>query len=640
MAFQPRMYKQQIRIPLFDGGLNTKYTDVSMPLNQSPDLQNVVFDDYGAVATTQGYEKVNATAIASAAIEGLHSYVKSNGQRTLLAVCNRGLYAESGGEFELVTGSTGVYTYGVDVKIETVADYAYLSDGYANPYKYNGGVLTTVGVPTPEEGAASAVSSAPGVLNGTYKYALTGLNEDGTEGEYALITTAALGVSSGTVTVTGIPTFAASAGVETKYLYRNTAGVSGIYYRVTALTANQTSYVDNNADGDLVTNMPTDNGTMPKCKYMSYYRGRVFAAGEITHPMRLYFSQPNAPEIWRTTNFIEVGQGDGYAITGIRAYGNSIVIHKNDGRGRGSIWMLYISDSAQTGDPANWYLTKSPSAYGSQSDKAMDFFNNVLFFLNKTGGYAFSGSDIAQNVAASEVGKFAVDSHTFDIEPDVLKFKNSYIDKAAALNFDNKIYMAVPYGSQATSNNRVYVYDYVRASAESRDNGAWSYMDGLEANNFAVHEGDLYFGSANSDGFVYKFTNEYNFDGGAIDSYYWTAAISGIEPHRDFTKVFRHLFITVSCTGAWDMNLSYKTDFSGSTGETTTTVDLDGGGSLWGTGVWGTSSWGGSIEKKRIRVNLIGAVGKSIQFKFATNSADQWFKVHEIELLYNLRSMR
>jgi len=639
VAFQPRTYKQQIRIPLFDGGLNTKYTDVSMPLNQSPDLQNVVFDDYGAVATTQGFQKVNATGIASSAIEGLHSYVKNSGERTLLAVCDRSLYSESGGVFSQVTGSTNVYTAGVDVKIVTVNDYAYLSDGYANPYKYNGGELTTIGVPAPTIGEASAASTGAGVLTGSYRYALTGINASGNEGEYALITPTAVSASSGQLTLTGIPVSPASAGVDSKYLYRNTSTVGGIYYRVTALTANQTSYVDNNADANLVTLMPADNGTMPKCKYMVEYRGRVYAAGELANPMRLYYSDALEPETWKSTNFVDIGDGDGFPISGITAYGNSIVIHKNDGRGQGSIWLLYVADSTGTADSSNWYLTKSPSAYGTQSDKAMDFFNNVLFFLNKSGGYAFAGTDIAESASQGSSGKFAVDSHTFDIEPDVLAFKNSYIHKAAAINFENKIYLAAPYGSQASGNNRVYIYDYVRASAQDKNNGAWSYMDGVEANNFTIHEGDLLFGSANDDGLIYKMTNEYNYDDSAIDSYYWTASISGIEEHRDFTKVFRQLFITVSCTGDWDMNLSYKMDFR-DTGDTLTTVDLDGGGSLWGTSVLGTSTWGGSLQKKKVRVTLVNAVGKSIQFKFATNTADQWFKVHEIELLYNLRSMR
>jgi hypothetical protein len=67
---------------------------------------------------------------------------------------------------------------------------------------------------------------------------------------------------------------------------------------------------------------------------------------------------------------------------------------------------------------------------------------------------------------------------------------------------------------------------------------------------------------------------------------------------------------------------------------------LDGGGALWNSILWGITPWGGSLEKRKVKIDLVGAVGKSIQFKFATNALNQYFKVHELELLYNLRSMR
>lgn len=639
MAFAPRIYKSSLKLPVFDGGLNTKFTDTSMPLNQSPDLQNVSFEDQGAVATAKGYRKYTSTGIASANIDGLHSFYKSTGERTLLAVCNRDLYAEAAGVFVPVSGSTGVYSNNVDVKIETVKDFALLTDGTSVPHRYTGDGYYTVGVDAVASHTAAATAVSNGVLSGVYQYAITGVNENGQEGLYAIITDQSASATSNEIRLSSIPIYPASAGVETKYLYRNTAGASEVYYQVTALTAAQTSYVDNNPDGDLVILMPADNRPMPKCKFVSYYRGRVFAAGDITNPMRLYFSSINAPEEWPSTNFIDIGDGDGYPITGIRAYGNSIVIHKNDGRGQGSIWLVYVADSTGTGDPSNWYVTKSPSAYGGQSDKALAFFNNVLFFLNKNGGYSFTGQDIALNAAHSNVGSFGVDSQTYEIENDIQNIKNSYINKAAAINFDNLLYLAVPYGAQASGNNRIYLYDYVRASSESRETGAWSYLENVKANNFTIHEGELLFGSSGNDGHIYQFTNDYNYDGSAIDSYYWTAALSGQENHRDFTKVFRHVFLTVSTPGDWNMQLTYRVDFNESK-DTTINVNLDGGGALWNSILWGVTPWGGSLEKRKVKIDLVGAVGKSIQFKFATNALNQYFKVHELELLYNLRSMR
>lgn len=639
MAFAPRIYKNSLRIPVFDGGLNTKFSDVTMPLNQSPDLKNVEFDDFGAVATTPGYTEA-VTAIASGVVYGLHSFYRSVGDRTLVAVCNNSAWYESAGSWSIISGATGSYANNVDVSIETVEDNAIFTDGYNPPHRYDGSDWYTVGVSAVASNTAAATASSNGTLTGSYKYAITGVNSRNTEGAYAVITSSSVSVSGNAVDITNIPEFPASAGVDTKYLYRNTAGASDVYYRVTALTAAQTSYTDNDSDSTLVTPMPLDNEPMPVCKYMTYYRGRIFAAGKASNPMRLYFSNADEIEVWETENFIDIGEGDGHPITGIESYGNAIIIHKNDGRGQGTIWLLYIADSTGTASPDNWYLTKSPSAYGGQSDKALAFFNNVLFFLNRNGGYAFTGQDIALNAAYSDVGQFGVDAMTYDIEPDIKGVPNAYIDRSAAINFDNKLYLAVPYGPSATKNNRIYVFDYVRASSETRNSGAWTYLDDIPANNFTIHEGELYFGSSEFDGKVYRFDSDlYNYNSGAIDSYYWTAAISGQESHRDFTKVFRHVFLTVSTPGDWDMTLTYRVDFD-DTNDRTETINLNGGGSLWGTLVWDDGEWGGSLEKKKFRINLSGAVGKVIQFKFSTNTANQWFKVHELEMMYNLRSQR
>ena len=61
MAFNPSINKDTFSILMFDGGLNTKNTDLSTPINQTPNCSNVLFDDFGAVGTAKAYIKLNTT---------------------------------------------------------------------------------------------------------------------------------------------------------------------------------------------------------------------------------------------------------------------------------------------------------------------------------------------------------------------------------------------------------------------------------------------------------------------------------------------------------------------------------------------------------------------------------------------------
>src|SRR5512135_717421 len=94
--------KPYIEIRAFDGGLNTKLSADKTPLNQSPDLANVIFDDIGAVGSVNGYAVFNTAAIATQPIDGLFSLHQSAGTQQLLAWCGGTLWQASGTTFVTV----------------------------------------------------------------------------------------------------------------------------------------------------------------------------------------------------------------------------------------------------------------------------------------------------------------------------------------------------------------------------------------------------------------------------------------------------------------------------------------------------------------------------------------------------------
>jgi hypothetical protein len=212
------------------------------------------------------------------------------------------------------------------------------------------------------------------------------------------------------------------------------------------------------------------------------------------------------------------------------------------------------------------------------------------------------------------------------------------MSKTAGINYKNKLWFAVPHSSSSTKNDRIYQYDYVRASDSDRNKGAWSVFDTHDLNNFAEYQGQLYGGSA-TDGTIYTLDYGWNDNGAAIDSYYITAPISGLPEHKDFVKVWRWVILTISCMGKYFMHVYYILDFDTGSGTETFPVSLDGGGMYWGTGIWGVSKWGPGVALVKRKVYL-NCVSKDIQLKFETNEKDVYWKVHKAQLVYNLRSMR
>lgn len=636
---RPNPSKIKFVIPTLDGGLSTKYTDQNTPINQTPDCQNVVFDDFGAVGTAYGYLNLNSTPIGSFPVDGMHEYQNNVNTRRLLVACGGTIHEWDGNDFNPIASSVSICTVGQDVHMKTVNNFAYISNGYIPPYKYDGTNFTRINPSNVTAGAASVVSAGAGNLNGSYNWAVTGVNSANVEGDYAVLLAAEVTFTSKQATLSGIPVFPTSFGVVDKYVYRNTAGASDVYYRVTSISNAATTYTDNAADASLVTEAPDDNGAPAYVAFIVDHRNRAFGAGDPSNPMRLYWSEQGSPEIWPSTSYVDINAGDGQAIKGLAIYGNALFIHKNDGKGHGSIWSVYMPDSIDVTGSDNWYIDKVAVSDGACGHKVLSSYNNVMWYINSFGAYAFTGQDIAKSPAYSAVGAFPVDTLSFLIDPNVKEWKDSILNKAASINYDNKIWLAVPNSSSSNANDRIYIFDYLRASSPDQLTGAWSILNNPAVNCFGTYDGDLYGGSAIANGYVYKLNTGTNQNGEAIDSYFKTVWISGHAEHKENTKVWRHLYLWVETSGSWNLNVTYWTDFDQSAG-TTTTIDLSSGGSVWGTAIWDTDTWGGGSNRKLVRIDLVNAVGKVIQFKFGTNTTDQYWKIFSLQLDYNLRRVR
>jgi hypothetical protein len=170
---------------------------------------------------------------------------------------------------------------------------------------------------------------------------------------------------------------------------------------------------------------------------------------------------------------------------------------------------------------------------------------------------------------------------------------------------------------------------------------AWVPWTGIRASQFTIYNGGLYAGSSIADGKVLMLEDgTYNDSGSAINSYFYTKEFSGFKQDINYFKDFRFANLLVENVGDYTMDVIYRADSDAGVGNISE-VNLNPGGSLWGTMVWGTDVWGGGTTQSEVQVFLGTLAGKRVQFKFTNqNVADQRFKVHGMNFLYNLKGYR
>lgn len=618
-----------------DGGLNSKYERSLIEDNESPDCANVVFGQ-GSVETRQGASKLNTGAVGSYVGDGVYTRRASTGSETMCAFWNGTMYALAGTSFTTVPSAQSVFTAGVRVGADQDEGYLFMGNGGTTPYKWNGTDFTRHGVYAPTT-TATVASNATGRLTGDYRYKVTYVNTNLVESDVGPVTVTFAAVSA-TLRLTSIPVAPQSWGVSSRRIYRTVTSGS-TFNRLTTLSDNTTTtYDDNTADASLGTGAPTDNGVPPKYNAIIYHPGlgRLFM-NDTDNPNLVWYTEANNPYTVASVNFQRAGNNTSDLVKGFAIQDNGLVVFCEN-----SIMVGYFSDNT----PANWKWVVSRSNFGSRSPYALIRYDNkTLFPAVQNGvfvGFAdFAGESVTPNSTLLTISTVGSYTESDRIEPEIYQIPSGTVPNISGIVYKNKAYIAVTYGANQTQNNRYYVYDFSISRISSQKRPSWVPNTGLKPAQFTIYNGSLYFQSAAAVGFVYKLdSGVYSDDGSAIDSYYWTKEYSGYESDINFQKDFRYANIMLENSGAYFMNLGYRID-SDSGGGDVKTIDLNPGGSLWGTMMWGRDLWGGGSLQREIRQFLGTARGKRIQFKFSNqNTAGQKFKVSRLNFAYNIKGFR
>lgn len=625
-----RIYPAKDKL-ILDGGKNSKYEKSIIEDNESPDCLNVEFDA-GSVKTRDGFIKVNTASVGSYVCDGLYTRKGTGQAETMVAFFGGNAYTLNSTSLVTIGSAQSVMTAGVRVVCAQMENHAFFGNGYITPYKYNGTDWTRHGVPAPS-GTAGGNSNGAGVLSGVYQWKITYVNSQSVEGNPSDV------IYNSSVTakiqrLTSLPIAPQSWGVSSRRLYR-TVSSGSTFLRVATISDNTTTtYDDNIADSSLGTAAPTDNGEPPVYSEIKYHANRLFMIG---NDGLIWYTNLNEPFTVGSTNFIPVGDQSTDFPKALDVFADGVVVF-----GERYPWLIYMPDN----DPTNWKVIRSKSPYSSKSRFGSFQYNDKLMFPavenDKFVGFAaLSGEAIeptATNLSMNTVGG---ELKSDRIEPDMFDVQETYIGNISSIVFKNKAYITLTKASGNTTNNRVYVMDFSIANLSKNQREAWVPWSGLNAAQFTVYAGNLYFGESTATGFVHK-KNEgvYSDNGTAINSYYWTKEFSGFAKEESHQKDFRFANLLVDLAGDYYMNMAVRTDSDSGDG-TNYQIDLNPGGSLWGSMMWGVDSWGAGASQTDVKQPLAGARGKRIQFKFSNqNTAGQRFRVHWMNFTYNLKGPR
>jgi hypothetical protein len=623
------MARYGLKINRFDGGLNTKISPELGELNESPDLLNVDFDDLGAVGTRKGRATIGS--VGSGEVCLLHSYRRDGGSPDLLAVCSGSVYYARGDstDFSVCSGGTGIMTAGIQAFAADMQNHCFISNGTL-AYKWDGNSMTRWTCPEapdmPVPGYTSAITSTTLNYQGV-SWIRSYTDTFGIESEASSAITGAT-LLSGCQFIMTAPV--ASAGVAYVNVYRSlhtSDGGDGLYHLLTTYANTGDATVIDNFGDTLSTAVQyevTASPAPPRLHVFTEHLGRFFGASLATNPTFLYYTYASEPSQWDPEYYIRVGDGDGFPIRGLLSMGQNLLIAKEDGKGNGSVWVLYTPDN----ETINWQINRLDLAYGSVSPKAMCRFAGYIMLLNRSGVY---------DLAEGTVGERISNALSFPIEPNVLTWDVDNLPNSVAVQYDNKIYMSVPTSGQF--NDQMWVYDFVKGRSEvTKFTGAWSRWDNQQMSDLCVHNDQLYGGDYAGNVVRFNIPGGYNDSGEAITSYWQSMSIRGIPEHYDNEKVFRYIWVTVECTGNWNLNVTYAENLLSSEG-TTQRVDLDPKAATWQDAITGESKYGATRARYTARIP-INVSGRTLQVKFWTNTANQHWLIHDCLVEYNLRGIR
>lgn len=186
-------------------------------------------------------------------------------------------------------------------------------------------------------------------------------------------------------------------------------------------------------------------GSVPNGKYIEYAANRVWIAGTVSNPSRLYFSDLGDPRSWTGTNVVDLDPNDGQTITGIARVGANLIVFKQS-----KTYLIYDLDTG-----ANRAISTS---VGCVAPRSIAEGPGGIFFLSEDQGvFQTNGSRL--------------ESISDNILPTFESITDSAKGLAAGIFFNDHYYLSCAVDSSLT-NNITLDYDITTQSWWKHSNTA------------------------------------------------------------------------------------------------------------------------------------------------------------------------
>lgn len=336
-----------------------------------------------------------------------------------------------------------------------------------------------------------------------------------------------------------------------------------VMYLVQAnLDSSITSFKDDGSHAiDISRTAPEYNSTAgPKAKRGAVVNGRVWLVGDTDNPYYVWYGGDYGHEI----DFSPSGYGGGYITVASgtkevpiavmpfrRGTGDSTVVVLTQGsNGSGRRFQISYSTVSYGGESVVvWSPTEDSGRDGTDSPDAVVVYNNSLFYPSRDGFKTTGTMPSLQNILSTR-------TISATIQNQVSLLKSSAMSKAVGLAYENKIYWALPVGSN--DNNRVWIY-------YPDQKGAWITSWYIEAKWLSLYNdnsGDTHFLLYCADGKIYELdrTNATSDNGNSFLTDMTSGTVSFSKDGREWSRLIQLVFTMLRPKGEINIEVHAMTE--------------------------------------------------------------------------------
>ena len=340
--------------------------------------------------------------------------------------------------------SDRVVSYAPLRPVLSTSTYVYITNGLL--MLCDTGVSTySWGIDPPDNLPLVAMQGSGGNLTaGDYSYRYTFYDsETGAESDPSVASATTTAAADDMAVVSQIQV-SPNARVDRRRVYRTLVG-GGVWYLVGSINDNSTTvYIDGTADANLTAELVTDQGIPPYGDLVISFKDRLFMAGNPDYPNRVYFSETNKPDMFPSTNYIDVGTANDKVVNMVEFEGKLYFMQT------ATITGLYGSDASTY----SWHKTRSH--VGVKSPRSVAVGPDGIYFLSHDAVYRFDG---LKSVGVSEQIEGVFEDYG-DYYTELL-YVTRMVSYSRGVFLQGRYYLSVPMYMRGytTSINRLLVYD-------------------------------------------------------------------------------------------------------------------------------------------------------------------------------------